>query len=233
MQRRLLFLCLAIYAVPASAEFEWEEYPPASVAAGEQGLVVVSFGINLEGKAEKCIVLRSSGYPRLDTASCDLIIVGRYEISHDQSGKPKRILDRRVIRWILPHVRPVRMDMRTDITILFDAARVAAIERDGKRSTGRMRAAESIKPEWWVTTNDYPKASLAAGERGTVEVLYDITPGGRVRNCEVLQSSGYDQLDAAACLLIEKNGRYRPATDGLGHPIASVSMQRIRWDLPR
>lgn len=232
MQRPLLFLCLVLYAVSASAETEWEDYPPASVAAGEQGTVAVSFQINLEGKAEKCTVLRSSGYPGLDAASCELVMGKGYEISHDQSGKPKKLLDRRVVRWVLPHMPPVPTAMKTDITILFDAARAAVIERDGKGSIERMRAAESIKPAGWVTSNDYPKASLAAGEGGIVEVLYDITPGGRLKNCEVYQSSGYDRLDAATCALMEENGRYRPATDGRGRPIASVGIRTIRWQRP-
>ena len=57
---------------------------------------------------------------------------------------------------------------------------------------------------------EYPKASLANNEQGTVHYRVKIDRRGFARECEVTQSSGFDRLDAATCELLMSRARFSP-----------------------
>jgi protein TonB len=84
----------------------------------------------------------------------------------------------------------------------------------------------------WVTTDDYPSRALREEREGVTAVSWDITTDGRVANCRVTSSSGSPDLDQAACTNITRRGRYKPALDESGNPIASTDSRRVRWQMP-
>lgn len=84
----------------------------------------------------------------------------------------------------------------------------------------------------WVTTDDYPSRALREEREGVTAVAWDITTDGRVANCRVTSSSGSPDLDQAACTNITRRGRYKPALDESGNPIASTDSRRVRWQMP-
>lgn len=51
-----------------------KNYPPESLARGEQGTVEFAVELDRDASIESCVVTKSSGYPRLDAATCDLIV---------------------------------------------------------------------------------------------------------------------------------------------------------------
>lgn len=57
---------------------------------------------------------------------------------------------------------------------------------------------------------EYPKASLANNEQGTVHYRVKIDRRGVPRQCEVTQSSGFDRLDLATCDLLMSRARFTP-----------------------
>lgn len=85
----------------------------------------------------------------------------------------------------------------------------------------------------WISTNDYPDASLRANEQGMTTVEYEIAPTGRVTpgSCKVTASSRYPRLDARTCEIIETRFRFRPALEN-GRPVASKRTQSVHWSLP-
>lgn len=85
----------------------------------------------------------------------------------------------------------------------------------------------------WVTTEDYPSRALREEREGVSAVAWDITTDGRVANCRVTSSSGSPDLDQAACANITRRGRYKPAVDDAGNPIASSDSRRVRWQMPK
>ncbi|WP_294212183.1 energy transducer TonB [uncultured Sphingomonas sp.] len=88
---------------------------------------------------------------------------------------------------------------------------------------------DSMNPADWITNDDYPPEALRHNEQGTVTIRWSITSAGRVRDCEVLESSGHASLDVAACRAITRNGRYPPiAADA---PVRQ-STRRIVWKIP-
>jgi TonB family protein len=57
---------------------------------------------------------------------------------------------------------------------------------------------------------EYPKASLANNEQGTVHYRVKINRRGVPSQCEVTQSSGFERLDVATCDLLMSRARFTP-----------------------
>jgi TonB family protein len=51
-----------------------DDYPFASIAAEEEGLTRVSYLIGVDGRATDCQIVKSSGFNRLDAATCSIIL---------------------------------------------------------------------------------------------------------------------------------------------------------------
>jgi protein TonB len=88
-------------------------------------------------------------------------------------------------------------------------------------------------PGEWITTEDYPQSALLDDTQGTVAFHLTVDRQGRVQNCEIIQSSGSDQLDATACNLITQRARFSPARDARGRPVEGGYSNRVRWVLPK
>ena len=50
-----------------------EDYPSASLRAEEEGVTRVRFTVGTDGRVSECAVVESSGFPRLDQRSCEII----------------------------------------------------------------------------------------------------------------------------------------------------------------
>ena len=78
-------------------------YPPASFAAGEQGRVFFNLSLDRDGVPTGCEVTRSSGYKRLDEATCDLVL--RYAIfqpNHNDTGGKMALTSEGALNWTIP-----------------------------------------------------------------------------------------------------------------------------------
>ena len=84
----------------------------------------------------------------------------------------------------------------------------------------------------WVSVDDYPPAAIRGGDQGTSVIAWTINTTGRVENCHTTQSSGSAALDDAACRAITRRGRYSPAMNATGQPIATTKSRRVKWVLP-
>jgi protein TonB len=84
----------------------------------------------------------------------------------------------------------------------------------------------------WFSSDDYPPSALRAEASGTTGMAFDIGPDGRVSNCRITQSSGNADLDDVSCRLMARRGRFTPAQDQNGSPIASTGTRRVTWRLP-
>ena len=85
----------------------------------------------------------------------------------------------------------------------------------------------------YFSTNDYPSAALRDHEQGTVRFWLGISAEGRVSDCHIIQSSGSRALDETTCRILRERGRYRPARNMRGQPIASFDGDyAVTWRLP-
>lgn len=87
-------------------------------------------------------------------------------------------------------------------------------------------------PAQWITPDDYPVEALRAGAQGTSVLLWTVGVDGRVHDCKAVIPSGFEPLDKAGCKAITARGRYVPAHDASGQPVAVHSTRKIVWMLP-
>jgi protein TonB len=70
-----------------------------------------------------------------------------------------------------------------------------------------------------VTADDYPPVSIRLQEQGKVAIKYTIATDGTVSECAVTTPSGKPRLDDAACTMVKKRWKFKPATQD-GKPVA-------------
>jgi protein TonB len=81
-----------------------------------------------------------------------------------------------------------------------------------------------------IGEDDYPDASLRAGEEGVTRVSFVVGGDGKVGACNVIASSGSPRLDDATCKIIIRRFRYNPATQN-GQPVTETKTVPIRWQI--
>lgn len=91
---------------PATAKgrgnvFSDDDYPSASRAAEEEGVARVSYVVGTDGRVTQCEVVQSSGFKRLDDATC-AIIQRRYRFNPaTRDGQPVPERKTQPVRWRL------------------------------------------------------------------------------------------------------------------------------------
>lgn len=80
---------------------------------------------------------------------------------------------------------------------------------------------------------DYPQGSLVRSEQGSVGALFYIETNGRVRDCKVIESSRWRELDNVTCNVIRARLRATPAKDAQGKALRVPSHIRVNWVLPQ
>ncbi len=85
----------------------------------------------------------------------------------------------------------------------------------------------------WITGDDYPNLALANDHEGSVKIAWIIGLDGRARDCKAIQSSGFVELDAAACTAITTRARYLAAQGPNGEPVISYGSRMVRWIIPQ
>jgi TonB family protein len=96
----------------------------------------------------------------------------------------------------------------------------------------RMAQAPVFSGLQFFTTDDYPVTSIRNEEMGTVSTMLTMDKSGAIKSCRVVQSSGYEALDARSCEAMLVRGRGEPALDRHGQPIESYVYFTVRWELP-
>lgn len=123
---------------------------------------------------------------------------------------------------LLPALKKCEVDLMEQFG--YDPEKVAAV----------VTRAEGERPGDWINYDDYPSSALSKHEHGNVVIAWTIAANARVTDCKVIESSGSNDLDKAACGAILRRGRYfRPALDAAGNPVESYSTRRVLWQLPR
>lgn len=81
--------------------FSDDDFPDASRRAEEAGVTRVSYTVDVDGKVSACNVTQSSGFPRLDDATCK-IIMRRFRFNPaTRDGKPVQETKAQPVRWQL------------------------------------------------------------------------------------------------------------------------------------
>ena len=88
-------------------------------------------------------------------------------------------------------------------------------------------------PSSWANSNDYPSRALREEREGVTRFSVQVDASGRVSSCTVTGSSGHPDLDSTTCSLIQRRGRFRPATNGNGDAVSGSWSSAVRWEIPK
>jgi len=94
----------AIHTPPVlkTGKMEEGDYPTRSREVEEEGSVFITFIVMADGRARDCQVLRSSGYPALDEATCRVVNTRyRLEPAQNDKGNPVQTLASQNVVWRL------------------------------------------------------------------------------------------------------------------------------------
>jgi periplasmic protein TonB len=80
--------------------FSSDDYPAEALDRGEQGTVNVRVDVNSAGRVDACMVVRSSGRPTLDHATCRIIADrARFQPARDADGTAIKASVTQTIVW--------------------------------------------------------------------------------------------------------------------------------------
>ena len=81
----------------------------------------------------------------------------------------------------------------------------------------------------WLNDFDYPLEAISFSVEGGVVARLNVTADGKVSDCEVMNPSKYKGFEASACYALKKRGRFSPALDANGNPVASTYVVDVEF----
>lgn len=78
------------------------DYPEQSARAGEQGSAVVRLDVRPDGTTAACTIVESSGYQRLDTRSCEVMMRSVFLPAIDAAGRQIPSTNKSRLTWRIP-----------------------------------------------------------------------------------------------------------------------------------
>lgn len=83
-----------------------------------------------------------------------------------------------------------------------------------------------------LTPNDYPQAALRRATEGHVIARIAVDAEGHATDCATVASSGSPEIDATVCRVAMRRGRFEPALDAAGRPVAARTTFTAFFRLP-
>ena len=76
---------------------------------------------------------------------------------------------------------------------------------------------------------DYPPLSWVNDEQGTAYFEVVVDAGGNVSDCTIIDTTGHAALDAKTCEIVVARGKFYPAYDESGSPVAGTHRDFMVW----
>lgn len=100
---------------------------------------------------------------------------------------------------------------------------------DVERHRALSRKAVPIQAEDWFHSSDYPPSLLRKGAQGMVHFRLSVDSEGRASACHIQRSTRPEGFDEAACDVLMRRARFKPALDAAGKPIASYYIASVQF----
>lgn len=117
----LAFLAATAPAQPSAAPTQGllfgEDYPRAAMDRGQEGSVYFGVLVGLDGRVDNCRIIKTSGYPILDTATCVIVKTrARFSPALNADHSPMYSVYKATINWSLGrHFPPVGPELEVTI----------------------------------------------------------------------------------------------------------------------
>jgi TonB family protein len=178
-------------------------YPKQSLKNHEQGNCALAFFIEADGTVPAAQLLKSSGFPRLDTA-CFESVIGVPLIPATINGTPVAGWYDFGVVWVIDHAQPYQPPSEKPVF---------------------PRVADDY--EFQVGDKFYPDAARAQHPRGYCVVHTTVGSSGTALNAAITRSTGSAILDKA-CLAAVTAARFTPELQN-GSPVADSTDIAIYW----
>lgn len=109
-----------------------------------------------------------------------------------------------------------------------DLVRTFGYDPEAQRAI-KARAMPVTSTGTWFNTTDYPVALSYTSKSGGVMAWLDISDRGGITGCHVMEAGGDPAFEQLTCEVAKKNGRFTPALDKTGKPIATYFVLRVMW----
>jgi TonB family protein len=83
----------------------------------------------------------------------------------------------------------------------------------------------------WFVADDYPSNMVKGNYQGTVNYRLIVDENGKPKSCHVQRSTRPKDFDLTVCRVVMKRGKFQPALDAAGKPVASFWSQAITFRL--
>lgn len=125
-----------------------------------------------------------------------------------------------------------RLDQAACFLVQLNARYEPAVDISGNAIASEDEFGSKFMPSAPIETN-YPAGPFRRSEQGNVRTRLDFGIDGRVKQCSIVKSSGYKELDDAACRSFTLIRREFPPKDVAGQSIPFSLERNLNWVLPR
>jgi TonB family protein len=88
--------------------YQQDDYPPAALALGIEGVSKVELAIDEAGNPKSCQTLQSAGHPDLDQSACTILMkMQGFKPRADIDGVLRPLISVQSVRWKIPRPEPV------------------------------------------------------------------------------------------------------------------------------
>ena len=169
-KRAVLASLLTLIAMPVLAtdadQLLKQNYPPESLRLGEEGNVGLKLEVNRAGRLRSCAVTKSSGYARLDRASCDVMLLHVVKLSEPGASDRGRgtAFREAAIDWHLPAgtPRPPALPPKSPAVELADAAEPITCRVSTKQGSILVKQKVCLSARDHERAEDYARANRSA-----------------------------------------------------------------------
>jgi TonB family protein len=109
------------------------------------------------------------------------------------------------------------------------------VESWGLKPEQQSRLSARLKPRsspaYWLTGSDYPIAMRAGGKQALVNFRLTVDETGKPIACEIQRSYNEKAFDDLTCEALMRRGRFEPARDEHGQPVASYYLNTVRFTM--
>lgn len=84
------------------------------------------------------------------------------------------------------------------------------------------QATPANNPASWTSDLEYPQSAMQRDEDLAVDFSLLVSPEGRVKRCDITQSSGFPEFDRQTCAALTSRARFKPATDEAGQAVYNI-----------
>lgn len=193
--------------VPTGSQHSCGEqwYPPAALAAGEQGTTTLSFRVGANGVPKNILVATGSGFADLDDAAAKCVGTWRYHPAM-AGGNPIEADWKASVQWSMPAGKTVYVTV----------------------SPGRKAPHVIAEHQQLIGSQVCPNTMKPPAPLGKVsEVMFWVLADGSISHLKLIGSSGDEKLNDMA-LTCASQWHYTPLTGGSARHV-SVMFVAIPW----